>query len=123
MGPIPIEEFEIYLADLCEKEAMNAELTLDEIIQNRALELKEKLKERSPKDTGTYASGWRVRTETRNHEKVKVIYNASKPDLTFILEYGTRNNDGSVRMDARQHIRVSLNEEIDQIMEELLARL
>lgn len=40
-----------------------------------------------------------------------------------MLEYGTHNRDGSVRMEARQHIRTALNEEIDQIMDELLARL
>lgn len=84
---------------------------------------KAKLTERSPKDTGEYARGWRVRTATVNHEKVKIIYNALRPDLTFMLEYGTHNRDGSVRMEARQHIRTALNEEIDQIMDELLARL
>ena len=123
METISIDDFELYLTDLCEKEAMNAEQTLDEVLSARALELKGKLTERSPKDTGEYARGWRVRTATVNHEKVKNIYNALRPDLTFMLEYGTHNRDGSVRMEARQHIRTALNEEIDQIMDELLARL
>ena len=120
---ISMDEFEEYLTDLCQKEAMNAEEALDEILARRALELKAKLAERSPRDTGEYARGWRVRTATVNHEKVKIVYNALRPDLTFMLEYGTHNKDGSVRMEARQHIRTALNEEIDQIMEELLARL
>ena len=118
-----MDEFEEYLTDLCQKEAMNAEEALDEILARRALELKATLAERSPRDTGEYARGWRVRTATVNHEKVKIVYNALRPDLTFMLEYGTHNKDGSVRMEARQHIRTALNEEIDQIMEELLARL
>ena len=113
METISIDDFELYLTDLCEKEAMNAEQTLDEVLSARALELKGKLTERSPK----------VRTATVNHEKVKIIYNALRPDLTFMLGYGTHNRDGSVRMEARQHIRTALNEEIDQIMDELLARL
>ncbi len=50
---------------------MNAEQTLDEVLSARALELKGKLTERSPKDTGEYARGWRVRTATVNHEKSK----------------------------------------------------
>ena len=120
---IPMEEFETYLTDLCGKEAMNAERTLDEVLSARALELKGKLAQRSPRDTGEYARGWRVRTATVNHEKVKIVYNALRPDLTFMLEYGTHNKDGSVRMEARQHIRTAMNEEIDAIMEELLARL
>lgn len=114
---IPIEEFELYLTDLCEKEALNAEQTLDEILTKRAVELKGKLNTSSPKDTGTYAKGWRVRTVTRNHEKVRIVYNAEKPFLTFILEYGNQHQK------AQPHIRRALDEEIDQIMEELLARL
>ena len=84
METISIDDFELYLTDLCEKEAMNAEQTLDEVLSARALELKGKLTERSPKDTGEYARGWRVRTATVNHEKVKIIYNALRPDLTFM---------------------------------------
>lgn len=114
---IPIEEFELYLTDLCEKEALNAEQTLDEILTKRAVELKGKLNTSSPRDTGEYAKGWRVRTFTRNHEKVRVVYNAKKPHLTFMLEYGTKHQR------AQPHIRPALDEEIDQIMEELLARL
>ena len=52
METISIDDFELYLTDLCEKEAMNAEQTLDEVLSARALELKGKLTERSPKDTG-----------------------------------------------------------------------
>ena len=120
---ISMDEFEEYLTDLCQKEALNAEETLDEVLSRRALELKAKLAQRSPRDTGEYARGWRVRTAMVNHEKVKIVYNALRPELTFMLEYGTHNRDGSVRMEARQHIRTALNEEIDQITEELLARL
>lgn len=114
---IPISEFEFYLTDLCQKEVLNAELTLEEVLAKRAVELRKKLNARSPKDTGEYAKGWRIRTATRDGKKVKVLYNAKKPFLTLILEYGT------YRMKAQPHIRLALDEEVDQIMEELLSRL
>lgn len=114
---IPMDEFEYYLTDLLEKEAMNAEETLDEILSRRAIQLKGKLNLRSPKDTGEYSRGWKVRTATRNHERVKVIYNAARPELTYILEYGNAHQR------AKPHIRPALDEEIDEIMEELINRL
>ena len=120
---VPIEEFGLYLTDLCEKEAMNAEGTLDEVLTKRALELKKRLNTgkksggKTPEDTGEYAKGWRVRTKTRNHEKVKEIYNANRPDLTYILEYGNGHQP------AQPLIVPALDAEIDQIMDELLSRL
>lgn len=114
---IPISEFEECLTDLCEKEIMNAEETLEDVLSKRAIQLKGKLSVKSPKDTGEYAKGWRVKTVTRNHERVKVIYNASRPELTYILEYGNKHQG------AKPHIRRALDEEIDEIMEELLNRL
>lgn len=114
---IPLEDFAVSITDLCEKEVMLADQTLDEVLSKRALEIKKKLNSRSPKRTEEYSKGWRVKTATRNHEKVKIIYNAKRPDLTFILEYG---ND---HQPAQQHIRPTLEGEIDEIMEELLNRM
>lgn len=114
---IPLEDFALAITDLCEKEVLFADQTLDEVISKRALEVKKKLNSRSPKKTGDYSKGWRVKTATRNHEKVKVIHNAKRPDLTFILEYG---ND---HQPAQEHIRPTLEGEIDSITEELLNRL
>lgn len=114
---VPIEEFEIYLTDLIEKEVLNKEETFDEILHKRCMQLRENLRLASPKKTGEYARGWRVKTVQRNHEKVRVLYNANKPELTFILEYGTS------KQRARPHIRPALNQTIDDIMEELISRL
>lgn len=123
MGTTSIDNLGPYLTDLYEKEAMDTEQTLDEVLLVHALELKGELIKRSPKDTGEYARGWRVRTATVNHGEVKIIYNVLWPDLTFILEYGTHNRDNSVRTEARQYICTVLDEEMDQIMDEPLAWL
>ncbi|BDF66587.1 hypothetical protein CE91St43_05590 [Oscillospiraceae bacterium] len=114
---ISLEEFGEALSDLLGKEAMNAEESLDEIIEKRTKQIRDRLRQRSPKDTGGYAKGWRVKTVTRNHEKVKVIYNAEKPWLTFVLEYGNQHQP------AQPHIRKIVLEAADEIIEELVDRL
>ena len=44
------------------------------------------LKTTSPKRTGSYSKGWRVRTEKRKGEIECVIYNATNWQLTHLLE-------------------------------------
>lgn len=44
-----------------------------------------KLKNRSPKKSGEYASGWRAK---KLDKKTVVIYNAKQPGLTHLLENG-----------------------------------
>lgn len=114
---ISLDEFSVALSDLLEKEALNAEETLEEITHKRALQLRDKLRLRSPKDTGDYAKGWAIKTVTRNHEKVKVLYNKTKPWLTYVLEYGNAHQG------ARPHIRTALLETTDEIIEELVDRI
>lgn len=117
MENIPISEFETYLTDLVAKEAQSKLETVDEILHKRSIQLRGKLTACSPEDSGAYKKGWRVKTVQRNHEKVRLIYNASKPWLTYLLEYGTAH------MKARQHIRPALTETVDEIIEELARRL
>lgn len=114
---ISMDELGIYLTDLVEKELQNKEETMEEILNKRAMQLKGKLNTISPKNTGAYSKGWRIKTVQRNHEPVKVIYNAAKPHLTYILEYGNSHQR------AQPHIRRACEEAIDDIMEELINRL
>ena len=47
------------------------------------------LKSTSPSRTGEYAAGWRMRTESDRFGGYYVrIYNAAKPSLTHLLEFG-----------------------------------
>ena len=114
---IPISEFSVYLTDLIEKEAMNQAESIDEILHRRSIQLRGRIRDTSRRLSGEYAGGWRVRTVQRNHEKVRVIYNAKKPWLTYILEYGTKHQR------AFPHIRPALEEAIDAIMEELIGQI
>lgn len=114
---VPISEFELYLTDLVEKEVKNKLETVDEILHKRSMQLKGRISQLSPKDTGAYSRGWRVKTVQRNHEKARLIYNAAKPELTYLLEYGNR------RQKAQPHIRPALEETMDEIMEDLINQI
>lgn len=114
---IKIEELSAAISDFLSEEIQNASETLDEVLHKRAMHYRGKLQQQSPRDTGEYAKGWRLKKAQRNHETVRVVYNAARPELTYMLEYGT------VRQGARPHIRPALEETMDEIIEELTARL
>lgn len=71
-----------------------------------AKEAAAKLKATSPKKTGQYASGWKVKNDFDS--KSYTVYNAKKPSLTHLLENGhlIRNQFGTWgRQAARPHIK------------------
>lgn len=46
------------------------------------------LKQKSPKRTGSYSKGWRVKTSKGNGYVSSIVYNATHPQLTHLLERG-----------------------------------
>lgn len=68
---------------------------------------------KTPEDTGEYAAGWEETRELRGVERVSVIRNTEKPQLTHLLEYGREG------MPAKQHIRVALVETLEEVNKEL----
>lgn len=77
-------------------------------IQRVGRETVKKLKNTSPKKTGSYASGWRVKKLVeRNGVTDVVVHNATDYQLTHLLENGhiVRNKKGTYgRAPAHKHI-------------------
>lgn len=72
------------------------------------------LKKTSPKETGSYAKGWRV-------AKVKgkrIIHNKTDYQLTHLLENGHAKANGG-RVAARVHIRPAEQKAIEEYVEEV----
>lgn len=46
------------------------------------------LRSSSPKKTGEYSKGWKVKTTTTRTGATTTVYNGRKPTLTHLLEYG-----------------------------------
>lgn len=62
---------------------------LKEEAKKNTAEALRKLKETSPKKTGEYAKGWESRLEKQEVDGATyVLYNATKPRLTHLLEKG-----------------------------------
>lgn len=61
------------------------------------------LRETSPRRTGRYAKGWRVRKTEGRHEVGYVIHNKTNWQLTHLLEHGHVKRGGG-RVQGRPHI-------------------
>lgn len=72
----------------------------------------EELKQKSPKDTGSYAAGW---GKTKVDGKT-VIRNKTDYQLTHLLEYGHAKVDGG-RVSGKPHIRPVEEKVISQFTE------
>lgn len=79
----------------------------DEVIEGINVEKKQiaksavqELKNKSPKMTGSYKKGWRVKDENGK----QIIYNKTDYQLTHLLEFGHAKRNGG-RVDAIPHIR------------------
>lgn len=73
-------------------------------VKQVAKEMVQDLKQTSPRDSGEYASGWREKTEFESAEDIRErVYNAKKPQLTHLLEYGHAKQNGG-RVNGKPHI-------------------
>lgn len=59
---------------------------LDTALATVPAETSKNLRSNSPKQTGEYASGWRVKRSKKN--RTATVYNAKMPGLTHLLENG-----------------------------------
>lgn len=73
---------------------------LEEAKGTIAKETVKELKDTSPRKTGKYAKGWRV----KNKGTAKIIHNATRYQLCHLLEYGFPKRKGG-RVAARVHIK------------------
>lgn len=101
------------------------------VVAYEATEAVEQLKRQSPKrqkkvgKKAQYATGWRANVENDRigHAKA-VIYNASKPQLTHLLEHGHVTRNGTERQfpdtPAKEHI-APVQQKIEEDFERRLA--
>ena len=72
---------------------------LEKAKQEIAKEGVKELKKTSPKRTGEYRKGWR----TKKQGTAQIVYNATKPQLTHLLEKGHAKRGGG-RVPGQPHI-------------------
>lgn len=78
---------------------------LKEDVKSTAEECVKQIKLKAPKKSGKYRRGWKVKVSYESAEDIRVtIYNAAKPQLTHLLEFGHAKRKGG-RVDGTPHIR------------------
>lgn len=101
-----MHELQIYTREVVEE--MNA--AGDRIAKDGA----KKLRQVSPKRTGKYAKGWRVKKETAFRKPTGyIIYNKDQPSLPHLLEHGHATRDGG-RTQPQVHIKPVEEEVVEQ---------
>ena len=109
------------LADAVTAELVNyqQEVTddLKKEIRTVSRETVQQIKNTSPKESGRYAKGWKFRVIFENENDLRVrIYNAQKPQLTRLLEYGHAKRGGG-RVNGKPHIRPAEQEAARKLLQ------
>lgn len=100
-----------------------AKQALEESAEEVADETANELKSTSPKKTGRYAKGWKVKKELGASGKAKfTVHNTSMPSLTHLLERGHGLRSGG-RTKALPHIKPAEENAIKRFEEVLRSKL
>lgn len=114
------KSFSIQMADILKEIGANVDESIDEALKKVPKKAAAKLKNVSPKGRGKYAKGWRTK---RIDDKTVVVYNATLPGFTHLLENGhvIKNSKGEYgRAPAHKHIAPVEEEAVDEFVRDLM---
>lgn len=114
------KSFSVQMADILKEIGANVDESIDEALKKVPKKAAAKLRNVSPKDDGRYAKGWRSK---RIDDKTVVVYNASLPGFTHLLENGHAivNKYGEYgRTNGKPHIAPVEEETIDEFIRDLM---
>ena len=74
------------IKDILNEYSVDIQENIVKVAENVAKKGADKLKQTSPKRTGKYSKGWRVKTAKGRGEVSSTIYNATNWQLTHLLE-------------------------------------
>ena len=91
-----LEKLHSDIMKILEEYADDVERKSDECVRKVAQKGALALKRESPKKSGDYSRGWTYRLENKRTGCEATLYNADRPGLAHLLEYGheTRNGTG-----------------------------
>lgn len=110
---VDLGSFEAHIMAALQEEAEDAEALVEQLLDETAQSLVDRLRRESPRDSGFYASGWEDNPVFRVGRKVHVIRNMAAPQLTHLLEYGRKSDKGVVGR--RPHIRLACEAELEEL--------
>lgn len=119
---IKVDDLGKVIQDIVDEYADDAREVVAETLPKVGKKAVKELKARSPKKTGQYAKGWKSKVEKERLDSKVIVYNATKYQLTHLLEKGHANRGGG-RTQGIPHIKPTeeqaVKEAVDLIKEGL----
>ena len=99
-----MDDITIQITRVLEEYAEEVRDEIEDVLDDVGKEAVAMLKKTSPKRTGKYAKGWRVKKEKHGGRVVLTLYNAKYGSLTHLLENGHRKRNRTGWVEAQPHI-------------------
>lgn len=110
---VKVSQLNNAIADALSEYTDEVEEELKQVQKKVATNGVKKLKQRSPKRTGDYSKGWRIKKTKKGY----TIHNATDYQLTHLLENGHAKRGGG-RVKPKKHIEPVEQETIQEFIEE-----
>ena len=110
---------EAQLFEICSQYFVVAEEALEKELKAAAKVACDELRANSPANTGEYRKGWKVKRDGRGY----IVYNATYPWKTHLLENGHIKRGGKGRVKAIKHIEPAAEKGLKYLIKEIRERL
>lgn len=102
---IKVDNLSAEVAKILEGYSQNVREAVDQVVEDTGKQARKDIQAASPKKTGSYRKGWRVKKEGGSLGQVSIatVYNATDYQLTHLLEHGHQKAGGG-RVEGVPHI-------------------
>lgn len=101
---VTISSFSTELQALLKEYGREVQEVVNEEVEAVAKDALKKVKDKSPKKTGKYKKGWKLKVSKYISSCEATIYNDAKPGLVHLLEHGHLKADGTDRTEKYPHV-------------------
>ncbi len=112
---INVEEIQVEIAKVLEEYTEDVEREIKKEIDRTARAVRDEIESKAPRKTGVYAKGFKIKKDDIRSKTVRIIYNATKPSLTHLLEKGHLKRGGKGRVRAIPHIIPAYLKHVDKM--------
>ena len=99
------DELGVVISEIIKEYTEEVSQAIEEEIDDTAKKVKDEIVLTSPKLTGKYAKGWKVKKDNGKGYATRIIHNKDKPGLAHLLEMGHAKRGGKGRVEGKPHIR------------------
>lgn len=99
------DELGIELSKIISEYTEEVRAAIDEEVDTTAKKVLDEIKATSPKKTGKYRKGFKIKKNDAKGSTGRIIYNKDRPGLVHLLELGHAKKGGKGRVSAQPHLR------------------